>query len=360
MLILCTLYALKEVIDLNQCPKTDLNIGMVGSIGDSVLAGYGARESPGWFNFGNFIEDRGVSSISGADPDSISWFNIIKHFEPNVTGGSYKSHFPNICSGILCYWPFNRYVKNDGLNLAATGALASDIMRQAIEFVKRVEKNYQKDSKLRHKWKIVALWIGLNDQCKYCDRKKSDIKHFETYIRQAIDYIRKHLDYVIIDLISLWNLEKLVDLSLDHPSCKSSLRQMFFKLHCKCAYGKKAVLGLKGMKAYQESQNSVLKNIANDFQSGEAWAPLQDWTGTSDNFKIIYDPSSEEMNLQDYHWSIASSTDCSHPNKHTNERLASVFWHNLFLKNNQKLKSQNWGYGRNHVRLTCPTKIQFD
>ena len=363
MIFIFGISGLIEVMDLEKCGNTTVNIGAVANLGDSVLSGYGARGSISWpfFNLMNFIEDRGSTAITGGDNDMTSLFKMVHHFNSDALGASYKSHFLHVCSGKwLCFWPFNSYRESDGLNMAATGAFASDLMSQAEELVRRFHLLYNTDPHLIKKWKLVVLWIGLNDQCRYCDRTQSEIDNFEKYVTKTLNYLRLKLEYVIVDIISLWNIDKLVDLSSQHPSCQSSLRQVFFKKHCTCAFGKKAINYRKGMRDFQKQQNRVLQSISKSYKDGSQWINQTMYTATHSTFKVLYDPSSENMDLQEYNWSIVTPTDCSHPTKETHERLASVFWRNLFLKSKDKLTSQNWAFERPYMRFTCPSAIQFD
>ena len=359
----------KEVMNIEECYKNDpstsamvRNITLVASLGDSVLAGYGARQRTSWpsFNFLDFKEDRGATAINGGDSDMISIFNMIKSFNPDVQGGSYNSHFINVCSDKLCFWPFNRFHKSDGLNMAASGSFASDMMYHTRSLVHRIKQMYIKQPKLKKSWKFVALWVGLNDQCRYCDREKSKIDKFQMYIKDVVDYLRLHLEFVIIDVISLWNIDKLVDLSLNHSACKSNFRQTFFKIHCTCGFGKNYKETRKGMALFQKRQNKVLSDMVESFQNGSAWnAKDSKYLGQQTNFKLIYDPSSEEMDLNEYHWSIITKTDCSHPSKETHERLASVLWYNLFRNSTEKLRNQKWAFQKPYLRFSCPGDIQF-
>eukprot|EP00835_Amoeboradix_gromovi_P004831 NODE_405_length_9256_cov_0.230316.p2 type:complete len:371 gc:universal NODE_405_length_9256_cov_0.230316:4915-3803(-) len=370
MLLTSFAYALKEVMNLENCgnvsSSSSLNISMVASLGDSVLTGFGSRQSPSnwpFLNYFNFVEDRGVTAINGADSDAISVFNIIKKFNPNLLGGSTGSHSANICSGALCLWPFNRFLESDGLNMATTGAFASDLNYQSSELIRRFKKLYENQPTLENSWKFIALWIGLNDQCRYCSRKESGIQKFEYHVKRAIDKLRSELKYVIVDVISLWNIDHLVDLSSKHRACKNNkMRQFFFRKHCSCAFGKNSNSTRKGMPYFQKKQNEILSNIVESYRNGTSWstASTTNWVGTPSTFKLIYDPSSEDMDLNQYDSSIVTRSDCSHPTKETQGRLATVFWQNLFLNSTKKLRTQKWAFSKNHVRYVCPSEIKFE
>ena len=357
--------SLQTVFDLKECNRNStLDLGMIAGIGDSVFAGYGSREYTTWpfFNPLIFREDRGATAVSGGDPDMWSVFKMAQHFIPNLKGKSTGTHFFNLCRGSLCFWPFNIYHKTDGLNVAATGAYAENIMTQAKELVKRVNVLIKQEPELQTKWKLVMSLVGLNDQFNYCNGYKSSLMYFEFYVREYIDYLRQNMEYVIIDVLSMWDLNKLVDLGSRHPACLHNNRQFLFK---SCPYDK--VNGgafRKTMKSYQLGQNRILKTIVEEFQNGTAWSKKEklasSWLGKPSTFKLIYDPSAEDMDLNTISTSFVSKTDCSHPTKAMHERLASIYWHNLFLKSGEKERDQQWAFEKGFLRFTCPTTIELD
>eukprot|EP00835_Amoeboradix_gromovi_P001714 NODE_84_length_22349_cov_0.357888.p7 type:complete len:376 gc:universal NODE_84_length_22349_cov_0.357888:14914-16041(+) len=359
---------MQQVFDLNECiKKPDLDLGMIASIGDSVLAGYGSRQYAAWPFFSplNFREDRGATLVNGGDEDMWSLYKIASYFNPELEGKSTGTHFFNLCRKFLCFWPFNSYRKTDGLNVAATGSFASDIMRQAKELVKRSNALIVKKPELINKWKLVVFLVGLNDQFNFCKGHESSLEYFEYYVRNFLNYLRQNLDHVIVDLLSLWNMDKMVDLSSRHPSCMHNNRQNLFKSVAPCPFDKKNGTEFrKTMKAYQMGQNEILRNLASEYQNGTAWSRKEKmskpWVAKPSTFKVIYDPSAEEMDLNLLNWNSLTDTDCSHPTKEMHERLASVYWHNLFLSSKDKLRNQFQAFQSGFIKYTCPTSIKFD
>ena len=368
MLFINAIIALQEVLDLKECTNTtDLNLGMIASIGDSVLAGYGSRQFTAWpfFNPLNFREDRGATAVSGGDPDMWSMFRMAKYFNPDLQGESTGTHWINLCRGVLCVWPFNMYRKNDGLNVAETGAFTSDTMRQAKELVKRVNVIQKDKPALRKKWKLVAFLVGLNDQFNACNGYKSSLLYYDFYVREIINYLRQNLEYVIIDVMSMWDLDGMVELSSKHPNCMNNNRQTMFKKMCSCPFDKKKGEEFrKGMKAYQVGQNKILKTIVEEYQNGTAWTKKEklatSWLGKPSTFKLIYDPGAENMDLTALPYTSLTNTDCSHPTMQMHERLASSFWKNLFLSSKDKMTDQSWAFKSGYLKFTCPTTIKFD
>eukprot|EP00834_Sanchytrium_tribonematis_P001109 NODE_24_length_41419_cov_0.818780.p10 type:complete len:366 gc:universal NODE_24_length_41419_cov_0.818780:31829-30732(-) len=357
-------FALQTVGDLNDCKSKKFDVAMIGSMGDSVLAGYGSRQFTAWpfFNPANFREDRGATAVSGGDSDMWSVVNMAKKFNPDIKGASTGTHWINLCRGILCFWPFNRFRESDGLNMAETGAFASDSMRQAKELVKRIRKMYIKEPELQKKWKLIVFFVGLNDQFNNCRRFQSTLPYFDFYVREIMNYLRSELEFVIVDVLSIWDLEKMVELSSTHPNCQHNNRQKLFRSMCPCPFDKNGQEFRSKMKAYQIGQNRILKGIVDEYKNGTAWSKKEkaSWIGKPSNFKLIYDPSAENMDLTSLHYSSLTKTDCSHPTKEMHERLATVYWRNLFLRSSEKKKDQNWAFNKGFIEFTCPDTIQFE
>uniref|UniRef100_A0A8C2IL64 Phospholipase B1, membrane-associated n=1 Tax=Cyprinus carpio TaxID=7962 RepID=A0A8C2IL64_CYPCA len=124
---------------------------VVASLGDSLTAGLGAKAE----NLLQLLdEERGVAwSIGGDDTlETVTTLpNILKKFNPNVFGFSKgKSKRPN------------------GLNMAVTGAKASNIPAQVRDLITALkDMDFEKD------WKLVTLFIGGNDLCQYCHDRVS-------------------------------------------------------------------------------------------------------------------------------------------------------------------------------------------
>ena len=367
MLFYLFVFSLIEVFDLKDCHnKSELNLGMIAAMGDSVLSGYGARQFfvPPFFNPMNFREDRGASAITGGDEDMWSMYKMAQVFNPDIQGKSTGTHFINLCRGVLCFWPFNLFRKNDGLNMAETGSFTGDLQRQATELVKRINVIQKSNPSMQKKWKLINILTGLNDQCNTCVDHKRTLLYYDFYLRNIFDYFRQNLEFVIINVLSVWNLNEMIQISSRHPACMHTNKQSLFKSMCKCPFGKNGTAYRSTMKDLQFGQNTILKSIVQSFQNGTAWSKKEkqthEWVAKPSNFKLIYDPSAELMDLNQLHFSAITQTDCSHPTKEMHERMASVYWRNLFLSSRDKLKNQSWAFEKGYIRFTCPTTIKFD
>ena len=322
--------------------KLSLNIGAVATIGDSVAGGCGARGivyNP-VANIKNYDHNRGVSAITGADNDALSLYTIAaRHSNGTLEGASFGTRLNNFCRGAICVWPINRFEKDDGLNMAQSGAFASNAMRQAVELVKRILAKVKQNPGLQTQWKLVNLWLGLNDQCEHCVRDDSRPMRYRYYLEKVLEYLRKSLNFVIVNLISLWNVKEVLDLGKTSAYCQR--RNIGFRVVCRCANN--------DIRSYQIAQNQALEDISLSYR-GQNMA----------DFKVLYDPSSSGTNITALNLSALTKTDCMHPSKAAHGQLASLFWYNLFQNSKKKLRDQYSAFNSSSLEVECPNTIKFD
>ena len=126
------------------------DIGIVMALGDSITAGFGIRGTAGLLN-----EYRGRSWSIGGDPHQITLPNLIRYYQPAITGYSTKHHFVEICDETIC--DSTHYPQLDYYNSAQSGAIASKLMKQ-IDYLRNRISDEDKE-----KWKMINLLIGGND-----------------------------------------------------------------------------------------------------------------------------------------------------------------------------------------------------
>jgi phospholipase B1 len=73
-------------------------------------------------------EYRGRNFVSGADPGVPTFANFLKHYNPNIKGGSVGWHGTHICYGPCPKFLYNSRV--DNLNAARSGARSTGLMSQ--------------------------------------------------------------------------------------------------------------------------------------------------------------------------------------------------------------------------------------
>merc|ERR1712106_494758 len=127
------------------------DIGILGAIGDSDAAAFGARATN---LLGMTSEERDISFVSGTNANfesQTSLANMLLQYNPNLVGGSPGSNsviFPSSDA-------------SKGLNLAVSGAWAGDAPGQADTLVAAI----QAVSGWEDTWKLIVIQLGGNDIC---------------------------------------------------------------------------------------------------------------------------------------------------------------------------------------------------
>jgi len=163
------------------------DIDVVGTIGDSIAAGFGALATS---IFGIFTEYRGNSfPIGGKNPylDFVTVPNILKLYNPNVKGFA-------IGEG-------NEGSANSVLNVAVSGARSYDLPSQINVLETRMRALPGID--FNNDWKLVSIFIGGNDLCDYCtDTTKNSPANFQSNLEVALDSLKARFPKLFVNLIS--------------------------------------------------------------------------------------------------------------------------------------------------------------
>ncbi|KAF7722981.1 hypothetical protein EC973_002451 [Apophysomyces ossiformis] len=109
-----------------QAPPTNVrdlrpdDIRMIGALGDSVMAGFGAKGIQGYslISLSSIYESRGLSFGGGDEPGVCTIPNLIKRYSPLVLGSSRGEHMVEYCGD---------RPKIDHLNAAQSGAIADNL-----------------------------------------------------------------------------------------------------------------------------------------------------------------------------------------------------------------------------------------
>ncbi|XP_025829721.1 phospholipase B1, membrane-associated-like [Agrilus planipennis] len=183
-------------------------------MGDSLVAGNGAMED---FALGNMIESRGVSWCIGGDGtwrQFVTLPNILKEFNPNLTGYS---------TGIGEFT-----APNSGLNIGFPVAADADALKQAHILVDRIRKNHKID--INNDWKMITVFFGANDLCSaQCfDAQKGSPYNHAVKLSKALDYLQRHLPRTFVNLIPV------IDVTVSVRLKRSLMCRLMHSLYCTC------------------------------------------------------------------------------------------------------------------------------
>lgn len=127
------------------------DIGIVGSLGDSITAGTGARASN---IFEIIFEDRDWSFFTGSQGDSV--LRMVKRYNPGVEGAS-TGH----TKVVQIPGTEQKDVEVEGLNVGVSLSVAEDLPGM----VKELRSRIGTIPGWKEKWKMVSILIGHNDLC---------------------------------------------------------------------------------------------------------------------------------------------------------------------------------------------------
>ncbi|CAJ0579710.1 unnamed protein product, partial [Mesorhabditis spiculigera] len=178
------------------------DVEIVAAIGDSLTA---SRATLAQNIHDLDVEYRGRSFITGNDEElteMASIYNILKSFRGGaaLSGGSKGQNVAH-----------DDYTDDWGLNLAISGAVASDVFEQAQTLVAHLQKHPRADEA----WKFVNLFIGSNDLCKICTNfTRFGVDAFQTHLNNTITYLRDHLPRTYLNVMLPIHIQFLVE---THP-----------------------------------------------------------------------------------------------------------------------------------------------
>jgi len=102
-----------------------------------------------------------------------------------------------------------------------------------------LEELHRMDVDFHHSWKVLTLFIGANDLCLAC-HNAFDLgsSYWEEHLRKILDTVRDRIPRVLVNMVQLFNMSKIYDLSDSSPYCHDVHR--FFFIECDCAFGPEA------------------------------------------------------------------------------------------------------------------------
>eukprot|EP00008_Paramoeba_atlantica_P014311 CAMPEP_0201491772 /NCGR_PEP_ID=MMETSP0151_2-20130828/31147_1 /ASSEMBLY_ACC=CAM_ASM_000257 /TAXON_ID=200890 /ORGANISM="Paramoeba atlantica, Strain 621/1 / CCAP 1560/9" /LENGTH=401 /DNA_ID=CAMNT_0047878287 /DNA_START=114 /DNA_END=1319 /DNA_ORIENTATION=- len=300
------------------------DIGLVAAMGDSITAAFGANSST---ILRIDKEWRGVSFSIGGDGSAgdgdLTLPNMIKVSNSSVQGWSV---------GVG-----NENSDNSRLNVAVSGAVASDMPGQAVILADRFKMIPGWD----RKWKLVSIFIGGNDLCDVChDPEDHDSQAYSRYIEQTLDYLLAELPMTLVNLILPIDVTSLGGIG----GAKCSLLHPF---ECSCA-----VAVLDKNKEYTSNQSKFM--AAEGMKLSELPKYQQETFGVvAQPFMVgAVTPTSEngEPDLDFF------ALDCFHFSLLGHQAASIALWNNM----NQAVgrKSIDWDASKDNS-FVCPSQNDY-
>jgi len=299
------------------------DIKVVAALGDSLTAALGSNAKT---VIGLLVEYRGRSWSIGGDKsleELVTLPNILKMFNPKVVGFTTGTDISFLTK------------EGKGLNVAVSGQEANHIPEQAKRLVQRLKES--KEINFENDWKLITLFIGGNDLCRYCS---NDAKHLpKAYIndiKQGLDILYKEIPKAFVNLVSVLRVEEVKSLN------KGLICKTLHKFGCKCA-------------AYPDSSSDErhLVEFTKEYQQGiEDLVNSKAYYGRED-FTVVVQPFMKDMAIPKTPKGDVDLTyfapDCFHLSTKGHTAASIGIWNNLFQPIGRK--DTQWVIGE---KLSCP------
>ena len=122
----------------------------------------------------------------------------------------------NICNFVNVFLNREKEKKSQigkGFNAAVSGAESNDMPTQAARLVQRFRES--KDIDFDNDWKLITIFIGGNDLCRYAkDKELHSPQRYIDEIAAAIDLLYKELPRAFINLASSIDASQVKDLNI--------------------------------------------------------------------------------------------------------------------------------------------------
>ena len=286
--------ALPSATNVHELRPTDVRV--IGAIGDSMTAALFAKVSgvlgllPGLIDK-HSLEYRGVSWSIGGDSGVTTLPNLIKHYNPSLSGYSVKTG--------------KEGTSNAAYNFAVSGAVASDLLGQAQLLVNRI-----KSDNLENEWKVITVFIGGNDLCAICeDEVKFSKENFYKHLVSAIDKLSE-LKKVFVNLVQTVEVSQVATL----PSIGCSLIQGLIDLFGSCACVNR---DLSGYQNDYKDEIIAVENYYNEILSGR------------DDFVVVLQPFFGKTTIPSVNPTSYFAPDCFHLSQKGLLQASVALWNNM-------------------------------
>uniref|UniRef100_G3SS35 Phospholipase B1, membrane-associated n=1 Tax=Loxodonta africana TaxID=9785 RepID=G3SS35_LOXAF len=298
------------------------DIKVVAALGDSLTTAVGAQPSNSsdlltrWRGLSWSIGGDGVLEIHTTLP------NILKKFNPHILGFSTGTQEETM-----------------GLNAAVDGARARDMPAQAWDLVERMKRSPEMN--LEKDWKLITLFIGVNDLCHYCENPEAhSAEEYVRHLQQTLDILYEELPRAFINVV------EVMELAVLHQGQNG-----------KCAMPLAAQSNCTCLRRSQEDSPEMqkLKQVNWNFQSGGSqfsyWHQYmqgEDFAGVGQPlFQKTLVPLKDDADLTFF------AEDCFHFSERGHAEMAIALWNNMLEPVGHKTTSNNFTYSR--TKLKCPS-----
>ncbi|KAM8809835.1 phospholipase B1, membrane-associated [Eudromia elegans] len=309
------------------------DIQVIAALGDSLTAGNGAGSNPHDV-LDVLTQYRGISwSVGGNENISTvtTLANILREFNPSLRGYSTGTG--------------RETTHNAAFNQAVAGDCAEDVPAQVRRLVDRMKNdtsiNFQTD------WKLVTLFIGGNDLCKFCnDPVRYSPENYTYNIQIALDMLHNEVPRTLVNLVAVLSISGLQELYAERSiSCPRLLMRMV----CPCllnydANSSEFEMFVSFNKKYQERTRQLVESGRYD---------------TKEDFTVVLQPFLMNVNVPKTEEGLPDNSyfapDCFHFSQKAHSQAARALWNNMLEPVGQKTDNQQI---EEEIVLKCPSEAE--
>ncbi|XP_065535529.1 phospholipase B1, membrane-associated isoform X2 [Lathamus discolor] len=308
------------------------DIRVIAALGDSLTAANGAASRPHDV-LDVLTQYRGLSwSVGGNENISTvtTLANILREFNPSLIGYSTGTG--------------RETTDNAALNQAVAGDCAEDVPAQVRRLVDRMKNdtriNFQTD------WKLITLFIGGNDLCKFCRNPVRYSPENYTYnIQVSLDILHREVPRAFVNLVTVLYIVSLRELHTSNNTCP----KLLMRLECPCVLNPEDNSDEFKMlvyfnRRYQERTRQLVESGRYD---------------TTDDFTVVMQPFSVNIDMPKTQEGLPDSSyfapDCFHFSQKTHSQAARALWNNMVEPLGEKTNNQQMDH---EIVFKCPTEAE--
>uniref|UniRef100_A0A803Y2Y4 Phospholipase B1, membrane-associated n=1 Tax=Meleagris gallopavo TaxID=9103 RepID=A0A803Y2Y4_MELGA len=253
---------------------------------------------------------RGISwSVGGNENISTvtTLANILREFNPSLIGYSTGTG--------------TQTTENAALNQAVAGAQAEDVPAQ----VRRLVDRMMNDSRINMQsdWKLITLFIGGNDLCKFCeDPIRFSPENYTYNIQVALDMLHKEVPRAFVNLVTILSITSLRELYAEkNVSCPRLLMRMM----CPCVLN------------YDDNSNEYKQLVYFNKRYQERTRELVE-SGrydTREDFTVVVQPFLTHISMPKTQEGFPDNSyfapDCFHFSQKSHSQAARGLWNNMLI-----------------------------
>ncbi|XP_032071945.1 phospholipase B1, membrane-associated [Thamnophis elegans] len=300
------------------------DIRVIAALGDSMMIAEGAKAiglndiKTAW---------RGLSWSTGSDGSletHTTLPNILKKFNPGLIGFSTGTQ-----------------KETAGFNVAMGEATTWNISAQAHELVELMKRN--PDLNYEEDWKLVTIFIGVNDLCQHClDKEAYSVEKYVNHLQEALDILYKELPRAFVNMVEIMELTGLRQIEREESKCILPGVSL-----CPCF-----------LNPWDNSFNLQEMEIINrDFQIKSAMLFNSGRYDQREDFAIVVQPFFRNIFLPlDSEGKPDLSffaVDCFHFSERAHAEMAVAIWNNMLEPVGYKQSYKH--FTKERLKLKCPT-----